>query len=48
MMRKTLYMSLGAEVVLMEMDNEKFVLEEHGPDHYRWEKEWKKRKDPFF
>lgn len=39
---------LGAEVVLMEMDNEKFILEEHRTDHYKWEKEWTKRKNPFY
>jgi hypothetical protein len=39
---------LGAEVVMMVMDNKKFVLEEHRIDSYKWEKEWTKRKDPFF
>ena len=39
---------LGAEVVLMELDNEKFILEEHRNDHYKWEKEWTTRQDPFF
>ena len=38
---------LGAEVVMMEMDNKKFILEEHRTDSYKWEKEWTKRKDPF-
>ena len=39
---------LGAEVVLMEMDNKKFILDEHSTHRYKWEKEWDKRKNPFF
>jgi len=30
---------LGVEVFMMEMDNNKFILEEHGPDSYKWNKE---------
>ena len=38
---------LGAEVVMMVMDNKKFILEEHGTSSYKWDKEWAKTKDPF-
>jgi hypothetical protein len=39
---------LGAEVIMMVMDNKKFILEEHSTDSYKWDKEWAKRRDPFF
>ena len=38
---------LEAKVVIMKMDNKKFILEGHGTDSYKWEKEWAKRKSPF-
>jgi hypothetical protein len=38
---------LGAEVVMMVMDNKRFILEERGTDSYKWDKKWAKLKDPF-
>jgi len=38
---------LGVEVVMMIMDNKKFILEEHGTSTYKWDKKWAKLKDPF-
>jgi hypothetical protein len=38
---------LGAEVVVMVMDNKRFILEEHRTDSYKWDKKWAKIKDPF-
>ena len=37
---------LGVEVVMMEMDNKKFILEERGPDSYKWNKERAKWRNP--
>jgi hypothetical protein len=38
---------LGVEVVMMEMCNKKFILEEHGLWSYKWDKERTKERDPF-
>jgi len=37
---------LGVEVVMMEMDNKKFILEERRPDSYKWNKERAKWRNP--
>ncbi|MFA6055019.1 MAG: DUF2971 domain-containing protein [Thermodesulfovibrionales bacterium] len=39
---------LGAEVVMMSMDNEKFILKEHGIKWYKWDKETSKWGNPFY
>ena len=39
---------LGVEVIMMVMDNKKFILEEHGTDSYKWNKERSKWQSPFF
>lgn len=38
---------LGAEVIMMAMDNRKFVLEEYSIDLYRWNREGSKWNNPF-
>lgn len=39
---------LGVEVVMMEMDDKKFLLEERGPDFYKWDKERNKWYNPLY
>ena len=39
---------LGVEVIMMVMDNKKFILEEHGTDSYKWNKERSKWRSPFY
>lgn len=39
---------LGVEVVVMVMDNKKFILEERRIDSYKWDKKWAKTKCPFY
>jgi hypothetical protein len=38
---------IGAEIVMMKMSDEKFILEEHSLDRYEWDKKWNSRKNPY-
>lgn len=38
---------VGAEIVMMAMDNKKFVIEEYGIDFYKWDKQRSKWNNPF-
>jgi hypothetical protein len=38
---------IGAEIVMMAMDNKKFVLEEYNIDFYKWDRQRSKWNNPF-